>query len=129
MPNLHSIMLLLYLYRDDGTKITASYLHSIMLLLYLLQLVQEDKTTFIYIPLCFYFIKNGTRFISSIVSDLHSIMLLLYQSQVFRITLYYGKFTFHYASTLSCCPDPALSKAVIIYIPLCFYFILLSQKI
>ena len=103
----------------------------------------------IYIPLCFYFIyaqlifREGnplfTFHYASTLSDskeylqimgqyLHSTMLLLYQSQgVIHCTI-----QFHLHSTMlllyrsfSC----SLSLFVIIYIPLCFYFILERQGV
>ena len=76
---------------------------------------------------------------------LHSTMLLLYLQQPGRLNVILKSFTFHYASTLSYCPEyrelcpspftfhyaSTLSKRLLIrailifciYIPLCFYFI------
>ena len=78
--------------------------------------------------------------------NLHSTMLLLYRDVVYRqvrryliFTFHYAStlsflvlkgesmstsFTFHYASTLSCAALDASHQHDIIYIPLCFYFIL-----
>ena len=56
--------------------------------------------SFIYIPLCFYFI--------------------VYPFHLFRK---FHLFTFHYASTLSSVPTALTGNTELIYIPLCFYFI------
>ena len=50
-------------------------------------------------------------------------MLLLYPSPFLLSPPLYHIFTFHYASTLSLCPRTE-SREHLIYIPLCFYFIL-----
>ena len=55
----------------------------------------------IYIPLCFYFIDKFANDAIQGVLDLHSTMLLLYRNQDGRNNRGYGRFTFHYASTLS----------------------------
>ena len=56
-------------------------------------------------------------------SNLHSTMLLLYRYKVYGYKGLDIEFTFHYASTLSCCSDRQNSIQLYIYIPLCFYFI------
>ena len=143
------------------------HLHSTMLLLYLMFLINLLMRLQIYIPLCFYFIPSWRRLSSRSRSYLHSTMLLLYpvlrSSHLFllknlhstMLLLYRrpegfpsqgpGKFTFHYASTLSVFhhvlnPAESLftfhyastlslsvwivsSQSSSIYIPLCFYFI------
>ena len=102
------------------------YLHSIMLLLYRRKPWEQHRRTFIYIPLCFYFIgrrrdgrdcKKGFTFhYASTLSTtkdsssyfkmyLHSIMLLLYLQDSSLITI-----------------------CIRIYIPLCFYFIYFQEK-
>ena len=145
--HLHSTMLLLYrnmgLQRPSGVP----HLHSTMLLLYRESGSRRRMTgQIIYIPLCFYFIENWRSIINDATeftfhyastlsicrempggsrTDLHSTMLLLYPDTV-RGTRKDGTiFTFHYASTLS--PLTILSLPYsIIYIPLCFYFIIPS---
>ena len=55
---------------------------------------------FIYIPLCFYFIRIGIKDNRDLLPNLHSTMLLLYPglNPIFALN---AQFTFHYASTLS----------------------------
>ena len=54
--------------------------------------------------------------------NLHSTMLLLYQErQISSFTA--DEFTFHYASTLSLSTKILFFVIFLIYIPLCFYFI------
>ena len=147
VPHLHSTMLLLY---PRGQLLTETFkrnLHSTMLLLYRESGSRRRMTgQIIYIPLCFYFIENWRSIINDATeftfhyastlsicrempggsrTDLHSTMLLLYPDTV-RGTRKDGTiFTFHYASTLS--PLTILSLPYsIIYIPLCFYFIIPS---
>ena len=76
------------------------HLHSIMLLLYQKGKPYWSPTLVIYIPLCFYFIRDRAII------------------EVLRST-----FTFHYASTLSSPTSNTLLTSNGIYIPLCFYFI------
>ena len=147
--NLHSTMLLLYrnnliFFRVIIPKFTFHYastlshwlfqcrfycsnhLHSTMLLLYPLPLQQNN------------FLHQ----------NLHSTMLLLYLTYTRRIkhipttftfhyasTLSYARvtclvlgktFTFHYASTLSTRSGCSVLRFDVIYIPLCFYFIILD---
>ena len=119
--NLHSTMLLLYLWRASVAKMSTAYLHSTMLLLYpYLRNVTHvlDLFTFhyastlsavadaygavvlIYIPLCFYFIPIQCNFRIGI-KHLHSTMLLLYRTCRGSNQERDLPFTFHYASTLS----------------------------
>ena len=71
-----------------------------MLLLYRANGRLPQLCRFIYIPLCFYFIGVHAGY-----------------------RMHEGKFTFHYASTLSITTPFGEEKVVQIYIPLCFYFI------
>ena len=130
------------------TKTEESYLHSTMLLLYRwrvssvsspFQFTFHYASTlswhtyriascfFIYIPLCFYFIKFKLSTSFDCIFHLHSTMLLLYRIR----SIYPGYsyiFTFHYASTLS--PQVLICKdQLLIYIPLCFYFIYFRSSI
>ena len=86
----------LYIYR-----IGVLHLHSTMLLLY-------PRVSFPYNERDFY---------------LHSTMLLLYHTARCHNCPHNRKFTFHYASTLSCFLFQISSYICFIYIPLCFYFI------
>ena len=96
-------------------------LHSTMLLLYRLYRVEGDAKTYLYIPLCFYYIMYDVKgvvadmiftfhYASTIsdicldclppVSPLHSTMLLLYlTAEAWGVST--DVFTFHYASTIS----------------------------
>ncbi len=58
---------------------------------------------------------------------LHSTMLLLYLTHPAGLFLPVIPFTFHYASTLSDCARHCVME-FFIYIPLCFYFIEISEK-
>ena len=78
-----------------------SNLHSTMLLLYLIWLVYSSDS----------------------VRNLHSTMLLLYLTEFIMLVGIPASFTFHYASTLSIMVLIFMA-ASLIYIPLCFYFIL-----
>ena len=126
--NLHSTMLLLYLWSwwrmwKKSSRFTFHYastlsrcirlrlhrdiyLHSTMLLLYQEIFRPPDCRSVIYIPLCFYFIWTGIPDILFTDCHLHSTMLLLYPNLLLRIAMT-ATFTFHYASTLShretCC--------------------------
>ena len=119
-------------------------LHSTMLLLYRWKRFCGESQSAIYIPLCFYFIKECMMAYDGSVQHLHSTMLLLYpyRSACMRrfsmiFTFHYAStlsgnryenfllgflFTFHYASTLSGRTGRNNSNSQI-YIPLCFYFI------
>ena len=98
-----------------------TYLHSTMLLLYLVRVLRFVVLSFIYIPLCFYFIylqahewrldsgftfhyastlSSGDFFREIPITDLHSTMLLLYPYATAHARQP-AEFTFHYASTLS----------------------------
>ena len=80
----------------------------------------------IYIPLCFYFIReiNGSDRIDLLFTFHYASTL----SVEWRSCLCSASaFTFHYASTLSKLLAGLLPGWVCIYIPLCFYFILLAQ--
>ena len=120
-----------------------------MLLLYRWRRWKRHTRERIYIPLCFYFILVLRRTESDERADLHSTMLLLYPSlntlspdtikhlHSTMLLLYrnpcnillslYWKFTFHYASTLSARQND-ITLTEVIYIPLCFYFILPRRK-
>ena len=119
-----------------------------MLLLYRYHRTKWNFQKPIYIPLCFYFIYTMLYQFLFETTYLHSIMLLLYQLRADTNMTLTDKFTFHYASTLSryhrwirwSVPDlhsimlllyqwfPVTSSyIVIIYIPLCFYFIWLAS--
>ena len=82
----------------------AVHLHSTMLLLYLWISPVSRFQKFIYIPLCFYFIRNDWKWIAH--CSLIYIPLCFYFIRVKEAGLSSRaiKFTFHYASTLS--PDP-----------------------
>ena len=99
--NLHSTMLLLYQLLKPGVIIVRMNLHSTMLLLY-----------------------HGFAADPPIYgSYLHSTMLLLYREILFRAKRI-AEFTFHYASTLSETCREFKFVEELIYIPLCFYFIM-----
>ena len=98
--NLHSTMLLLYLFWIVWNVPLGRHLHSTMLLLYPAGNDGFTVFTFIYIPLCFYFIRNRNLLFPAIRTDLHSTMLLLYP-HIFVVFVH----------------------PLNIYIPLCFYFI------
>ena len=99
--HLHSTMLLLYRPFWKRTPDWSINLHSTMLLLYLYAHKSNIWTQ----------------------TDLHSTMLLLYRN--FHATCHSRRniFTFHYASTLSLTQWSRSWPHVLIYIPLCFYFI------
>ena len=98
------------------------YLHSTMLLLYPDPPGSPWASYFIYIPLCFYFIVLITVCISYLHYDLHSTMLLLYRFQ--RVC---GCCRTHYLHStmllLYRCISGSSVSNIMIYIPLCFYFI------
>ena len=102
--HLHSTMLLLYLVSVVVVSSCLPTLHSTMLLLYLC-----DR------EICV-----------AVLAHLHSTMLLLYP-KVSGWNPLKWKFTFHYASTLSGM-FPKQNQPVIIYIPLCFYFICVKRE-
>ena len=124
--------------------ISLIYLHSTMLLLYqVIHTFHNKHNILIYIPLCFYFIFNAlvngasglvfTFHYASTLSltifrhreqtlHLHSTMLLLYQRRTVSDHIW-PLFTFHYASTLSNSCLGGMIFLMLIYIPLCFYFI------
>ena len=77
--NLHSTMLLLYLFRSSSSSSVDNDLHSTMLLLY---------------PVICYVVAFES-------AHLHSTMLLLYLFPPLILISQYSRFTFHYASTLS----------------------------
>ena len=80
----------------------------------------------IYIPLCFYFISLAILFTAVMISfTFHYASTLSIERGAFA--RYLARFTFHYASTLSCLGGAGKPLAIIIYIPLCFYFILISR--
>ena len=119
------------------------YLHSTMLLLYPCDLVHWLYALSIYIPLCFYFITIVLiRLSRAVAFTFHYASTL--SSGATSLRRMTNRFTFHYASTLShharCLvdiivhlhstmlllyPDHAdnIADKIIIYIPLCFYFI------
>ena len=142
--HLHSTMLLLYRWSRRWKRLNLQNLHSTMLLLYrdwgwfsvlvykwftfhyastlsILDTIKTRYAVYIYIPLCFYFIKEAGCTAAEI-SHLHSTMLLLYLP--FRM---YGKIfndiyiplCFYFIRVLK--PDGVLIFKI--YIPLCFYFI------
>ena len=141
---LHSTMLLLYLalivlfgigalwftfhYAStlsacDIIKYLCGFLIYIPLCFYFIKEVSENLRNFccIYIPLCFYFIPGAgttksTKFFIYIPLCFYFMECRLSARQVAAV------FTFHYASTLSSY-DPIDCVADFIYIPLCFYFI------
>ena len=120
-------MLLLYHSRIHYVRCIWLDLHSTMLLLY---------------RMCLFYSRTLTN-------DLHSTMLLLYRCSstetlcnCILFTFHYAstlsiclmkwswkerEFTFHYASTLSFIPDYFVEVDFFIYIPLCFYFILIRE--
>ena len=142
---------MLLLYHNPLELITKYYkdLHSTMLLLYRLsQLAYQYKNllfTFhyastlsywtvsglshwysIYIPLCFYFIEYPV-ILRIRKADLHSTMLLLY---LIFTTSSRTVFAYLHSTMLLLYPSGdlhVLCSALVIYIPLCFYFILLGK--
>ena len=148
LSNLHSTMLLLYLLFGQAELNSSIYLHSTMLLLYRRPpLVDLRLDVLIYIPLCFYFIIASHNFNSrSILFTFHYASTLSRTKSKLDTTLVL--FTFHYASTLSCAiaynthilslftfhyastlsvKISDVVKVCNIYIPLCFYFIVMSS--
>ena len=122
--DLHSTMLLLYLWLVFGSIGLRTHLHSTMLLLYpQCQPPVIGPSEKIYIPLCFYFI-NRCKWTSGRDQHLHSTMLLLYRTRTRQKKMPGSTFTFHYASTLSIWKSWLSNSGFSIYIPLCFYFIL-----
>ena len=103
--NLHSTMLLLYQHRLWSRRRYFPHLHSTMLLLY----------------------PGRARGMAHPERYLHSTMLLLYLTHPAGLFLPVIPFTFHYASTLSDCARHCVME-FFIYIPLCFYFIEISEK-
>ena len=99
--NLHSTMLLLYLYHPWGVLPPRAGIY-IPLCFYFIDIGEwpSCNISLIYIPLCFYFIEDGS------IGKMQ-----------------YYVFTFHYASTLSGIRTVVLFVGSSIYIPLCFYFI------
>ena len=101
------------------------YLHSTMLLLYRFGTYLYSAPYSIYIPLCFYFIRDfQSRFPCDLIY-LHSTMLLLYLLR-FRLSTacssnLHSTMLLLYRSRCSLCVDRKD-----IYIPLCFYFILIK---
>ena len=102
---------------------------------------------YIYIPLCFYFIRDLEEWIATYYY-LHSTMLLLYRSTGMIKQCCSSSFTFHYASTLSpgrrlapfsfidlhstmlllyLSASTWMTAGYRIYIPLCFYFMFMSE--
>ena len=126
LPTLHSTMLLLYRGLPYNKDSRCQALHSTMLLLY-----QTQKSAQM-----------------MLWSPLHSTMLLLYPAchyltppALFAFTFHYAStistsllvyapfplyFTFHYASTISFYPSRNSGVLLSLYIPLCFYYILIS---
>ena len=99
-PDLHSTMLLLYQCWSATFPRCCPDLHSTMLLLY----------------------RETSGHFRCNVLYLHSTMLLLYLWSRRRDQSLPTSFTFHYASTLSC-RNHCKHCGIVIYIPLCFYFI------
>ena len=147
----HIYIPLCFYFIGDGpckTGTCSSYLHSTMLLLYrdTPVMIARRAATFtfhyastlsakrtgwglwfyIYIPLCFYFICRRQR-----LSDRNVQFTFHYASTLSNRTAgacwTCREFTFHYASTLSYLPYLAQGLNLRIYIPLCFYFIELSE--
>ena len=142
-PNLHSTMLLLYPKRQCVDIYGYTNLHSTMLLLYLPPAGGRETCIYIYIPLCFYFIRAPVP--GNLQMELIYIPLCFYF--ITKAAAYFPSFTaftFHYASTLSAIPGIpsvtfpdlhstmlllylsvplSLTVSFLIYIPLCFYFI------
>ena len=142
---LHSTMLLLYPRKDfrrrRDTSFTFHYASTISMSI-------SSSTSFhfqIYIPLCFYYIGVLKKLGYWLMVNLHSTMLLLYPgsssylSLHVQFTFHYAStisevptvkavseylFTFHYASTISFTPAEPPKDDFTIYIPLCFYYIL-----
>ena len=124
--NLHSTMLLLYRrgpVDDENGRVVFTFHYASTLSLARVECIFSVP---IYIPLCFYFILTYIPH-SLVLLHLHSTMLLLYRIR----SIYPGYsyiFTFHYASTLS--PQVLICKdQLLIYIPLCFYFIYFRSSI
>ena len=65
----------------------------------------ESNSAFLYIPLCFYYIKGGVATVTAM-----------------------AYFTFHYASTISWLDYGKLRGIGQLYIPLCFYYITTSKN-
>ena len=121
MRNLHSTMLLLYPACHNHTH-KPVHIYIPLCFYFIIYMSNSVVNRFdIYIPLCFYFIAvKKSECITTL--DLHSTMLLLYQKK-WRYGMSASRFTFHYASTLSNM-YLMITRLFLIYIPLCFYFIL-----
>ena len=92
-----------------------------------LEMLLREEQKFIYIPLCFYFIDNSHD------AGLYNALFTFHYASTLSIQSIWkrywsGLFTFHYASTLSIANATFNGADVDIYIPLCFYFILLSIR-
>ena len=146
--SLHSIMLLLYQLRVPWKCHKQIALHSIMLLLYPTPASAIRATWVLYIPLCFYFIAEAEHFhVSAPISTFHYASTLSLSGG--RRPVPSSPSTFHYASTLSLLKlDPTNTQLslhsimlllylvrhtsaldiIILYIPLCFYFISSSSS-
>ena len=125
---LHSTMLLLYQRWLRASLYRIQHLHSTMLLLYPYRVVCPECVSHIYIPLCFYFIRDfQSRFPCDLIY-LHSTMLLLYLLR-FRLSTacssnLHSTMLLLYRSRCSLCVDRKD-----IYIPLCFYFIQMTLRL
>ena len=123
-PNLHSTMLLLYHDRTAVLNVKKHNLHSTMLLLYQIAQMQiQAQVQDLHSTMLLLYPCPRTSLPSS-NQDLHSTMLLLYPIQWSSLGGT-NLFTFHYASTLSEQASVGRMESILIYIPLCFYFIFL----
>ena len=98
--SLHSTMLLLYLPSEEGLFVIYYPLHSTMLLLYLKDGYRITTNKILYIPLCFYYITDGSTTTYTVTN-----FTFHYASTIsvwwYNGNWYYADFTFHYASTIS----------------------------
>ncbi len=121
-----------------------------MFLLHLKKIYDSKHIIQIYIPLCFYYIESdryrggmwqyrftfhyvsitsilgGTT--TAIATDLHSTMFLLHRTNLMFKTRKHDVFTFHYVSITSLCLAGVRIYYSVIYIPLCFYYIVSGRQ-
>ena len=102
MQYLHSTMLLLYPAAEQGENYDDPHLHSTMLLLYHRSFGYSVTKNWIYIPLCFYFIRMGLRN-SALQIQIYIPLCFYFIPELNLLIADLTVFTFHYASTLSFC--------------------------
>ena len=115
-------MLLLY-HKDDASGAPYSVIYIPLCFYFIGESVRVYLVlVHIYIPLCFYFIQEINRPLVQSIRIYIPLCFYFIGSGLTQLRQQ-SRFTFHYASTLSC---PACGRKVMgksIYIPLCFYFI------